>query len=942
MEAVIHVDNLAYCKLEIEDAVLPASMNLVDNIILQEGMGIAVPTLTLYLMDQTGSLQTDMNLVQGTKCSISIAKKGMEDNIIKRNFSLWGMKRVITAAGPQIHAVFTMDIPKWMAGVYCENFRATSAEAMQQLAGRSGLRYDGPSSTDDKMNWLNVNTTRASFSEDVAMRGYANSSSCMNRVVTLDSELRYKDIFEELQGEAIATLLLNMDHEGENNPFYVQETRESSSSGVMAHWFNFGAIQHEHTLDQKGQQITDRILAPVMGDSFPISDRIKGLISDAAAARVTYTGFDPGTEPNEQSNVHEYYERAFYQNLRSLGLFSERLRSMVQHLTDIKTFDCITYKQADPTGGEMMPSKTLNGKYLVAGKTIRIKNGHAYTETLDLIRPYVNNPGKSEQASGTDSNKKVKANANEDLSSETEKKLDTAIQNQEQPVETNKPKKTEVKRATDLMDAVEEFDKVVPRIPDGAVKSPGTMSPSDPQAVAQDKVRNALEAVHSDNNEVSDKVNEGKAGFDPEQSHTVKRISASAVKSSANSTVDAMQKQTEDTGIPPNGPEGLTSNARSKTSVKLEKPVMDRYSGTGTEIKEEKFTSAITPQSAADMNVGDSVGDLQKGGVFTEDFLSQGEPVPAQSLSVASADYSYERLKLSTANSSISLGLKSVDAIEKEEKKGTNFVFPASKFGLSGEDVSIKPQQVAKFLLEFAKEREDPKAFLRKKGAAAYEASFGAVSPTEAKASIEELKRAAVSVNEKWGTEEVIAEPGPETKTPNFITESPIAEAQGTPDKATEQRRKLKSIKDELGEKSPGVTIKDSQTGFNKDPFSKSGLTQIVKRDVKQKIKGGTNPDYAKGFDFQFGESGVSPLVERVISKGRDQNYTGVEIVETQREAKSWAIYMRIGSDEAKKQQQQYPEQDDVHWEFPDVMPFKKYEEGEGDANDFSDEPGAI
>jgi len=932
MEAVIHVDNLAYCKLEIEDAVLPASMNLVDNIILQEGMGIAVPTLTLYLMDQTGSLQTDMNLVQGTKCSISIAKKGMEDNIIKRNFSLWGMKRVITAAGPQIHAVFTMDIPKWMAGVYCENFRATSAEAMQQLAGRSGLRYDGPSSTDDKMNWLNVNTTRASFSEDVAMRGYANSSSCMNRVVTLDSELRYKDIFEELQGEAIATLLLNMDHEGENNPFYVQETRESSSSGVMAHWFNFGAIQHEHTLDQKGQQITDRILAPVMGDSFPISDRIKGLISDAAAARVTYTGFDPGTEPNQQSNVHEYYERAFYQNLRSLGLFSERLRSMVQHLTGIKTFDCITYKQADPTGGEMMPSKTLNGKYLVAGKTIRIKNGHAYTETLDLIRPYVNNPGKSDQASGTESNKKVKANAKDDLSSETEKKLDTAVQDQEQPVETTKPKKPEVERATDLMKAVEEFDKAVPRIPDGPVKAPGTMSPSDPQAVAQDKVRKALEAIHSDDNEISDKVNEGKAGFDPEQSHTVKRVSAAAVKSSANSTVDAMQKQSAATGVPPNGPEGLTANARSKTSIKLEKPVMDRYSGTGTEIKEEKFRSAITKQSAEGMEEGDSVGDLQKGGSFSEDFLTHGKDDPG-----------------------FELAMKNLDAKEKEEKKGTNFVFPASKFGLGGEDITIKPKQVAEFLIEFAKERDDPKGFLKKKGPAAYEASFGAVPPTDAKTGVEELKRVSGNVKENWGPEEVIAEPGPATQTPNFSIADgrPEGLPEGLPegqeeelsftDKVKAQGKKLKSIKEELDKKSPGVTVKDSQTGLDVGgSFSMAGIKQLSKDVVKQKRKGGPDPDYAQAFDFQFGESGVSPLVERVSSKGKDQEYTDYEVLETKREAKSWAEYMRIGSEEAKNQEQLDPEQDGVHWEFPDTMPFKKYEEGEGDANDFSDAPGAI
>jgi hypothetical protein len=121
-----------------------------------------------------------------------------------------------------------------------------------------------------------------------------------------------------------------------------------------------------------------------------------------------------------------------------------------------------------------------------------------------------------------------------------------------------------------------------------------------------------------------------------------------------------------------------------------------------------------------------------------------------------------------------------------------------------------------------------------------------------------------------------------------------------------------------------------------------NGVTQIAKDSIRQKRKGGPDPDYAQAFDFQFGEAGVSPLVERVFKKNEGEGFTEYEKVQTKREAKSWADYMRMGSNEAKQQQQADPEKDGVYWEFPHSVPFKKYEEGEGEANDLPDTPGAI
>lgn len=902
MEAVLNVGGLAYCKLEIEDAPMPRSFNLIDHIIMQEGVGIAIPTLTLFMFDQTGTLQNELNLVQGTKCIISLAKNGQKDRIVKRTFSLWGIRRGVSNAGPQVQAVFIQDIPKWSAGVYCENYRSTSDECMQRIASSAGLRYDGPGGTDDKMNWLNVNTTRSSFSEDVAMRGYAGSSSCMARAVTLDNDMRYKDLFQQMKEQELFTFILNGSDEGMTNPFAVRETEESSMSGAMAHWFNYGQIQYEHSLDQKGQQTTDRIMAPVLGDAFPISERVKGLISDAMAARVTYTGFDPGTEPNEASNVHEYYERAFYQNLRGLGLFSERIQVLVDDLTDAKTFDPCKYHQSDPVGHQMTPSRSLNGKYLIAGKTMRIKNGHAYVEVLDLVRPYIANPGKSEQASGTQGNQQASANEGAfDLSSGREQQLTTAVQNQETPTPTDSAK-PEVQQATELMQSLEKYDEANPDIPAEPLKSPGAMSPSDKQAIAQDEVRKAVAEVQKSEGPLAQSLEQSRAGFDPESNHTVKRVSAAAVKTSANQTIDSMQTYKQETGSPISGPEGLPASAKANTGVKLEKPVLDRFSASGNEIKNKQFESAVTPVSAEKVEEGDFLGDLQKGGVFVEDFLKNGQDDPTEYL-----------------------GMKGVDAIEQEDNKGTNFVFPASSFGLGADDVTIGPKQVAEFLLDYAKERENPDKFMREKGVAAYRASFGDVPPDTAGEQIKELHRVASSVSQKFGDSEVLAEP---KLTKAVETSAAVVDRDTKADKA-------KAAYDELMQRNPNATVRSSASGLDlKTSFDASGAQRAANAKAR-----GSNPDYAQAFDFQFGQSGVSPLLERVSEKGRNQEYTDVEIIKTSREAVSWAQYTRIGSDKAKKTGQ---EEDGVHWEFPHAVPFDQYDEGEGVAHDFTDKPSSF
>lgn len=897
MEAVLNVENLAYCKIDIEDTPMPPSFNLIDEIIMQEGMGIAAPTLSLHFFDQTGSLQRDLNLSQGTKCTITLARYGSKDQLVKRTFSLWSTTRNVSDAGPLLTAIFTLDAPKWIAGVYCENFRASSSQAIQNMAASSGLNYSGPSGgTSDTMNWLNVNTTRSSFSEDVAMRGYASNASCMARALTLDSEVRYKNLFEELSKDDKAQFLLNDDSEIHDNPVLLRETQETSISGVMAHWFNFGQIQHEHSLNLEGQQITDRILAPVMGSGFPISDRVKQLISDSEGSRVAYTGLDPGTEPKPQSNIHSNYERAFYQNLRGLGLFTERMRVLGHAYTRLSTFDCVKYIQRDPEGNQFVHNQAVNGKYLVGGKTIRIKNGHNYSEVFDLIRPYLTNPGESSPVSQSDSNRQASANRGDfDLTEET------PSPNQVPQSESPSPKKprTDIKpqadRAENLADSLNQYDEANPSIPSAPQAQGGSMSPSDPQIEAQNKVMDAVADIHKDDNQISNSVEASKAGFDPGKHHTVKKMSAGAVKSSANETISTVdQNKQEGRG---DSVEDFTDPQKKRTSVEMDKPVLDRFAGEGKQdgapITQEEFSSTVTSTTAQDKKVGDPVGDLQKGGVFAEDFKSKGLDVPRSDNGASPQSIS---MAADTSNSS-DLG-DEVDPITQEKNLGLNFTFPASKFELGSDDSVIGPKQVAKFLKQFAEERKSPEKFLRDKGAQAYREAFGEASMKDAEETIERLANKVKELEGRYNEGEI------------------LAGVPGSLSNATKPKNSSSSqqLLDEIRNKVPDSSVKLPEDSGVELDFSGAS-------DKKEERK------YAQKFDFQYGDGDTSPLIEKV--KDKVEISPDATTIKTVREQVSWAVLTQMGSDAAKKKNS------DEKWEFPHESPFSVFTTDEGDSGPF-------
>jgi hypothetical protein len=738
MEGLLNVKNLAYVQLKIEKVIIPPSYNLIKHIMLQEGIGYAVPVLQINFMDATGTLQNELSLTPGVVCDITITRDIEQSSPYSGEFSLWGLERYVDSEGPALKALFILNVPKYAAGVYCENFRTVSSDVLAQVAGRGGLRYSGPmGATNDKMNWLNINQTRSSFSEEVAMHGWQSATSCMMRAVTLDKELRYKNIFEELAKSEKATLLLNYPEQGAS-PIVMRETVDVSSSSVFSHWVNYGQNQHEHTLDSKGQQKRDKMSAQKMGDKLPINDKIKGEISELGA-RVNYVQWDPGTEPNDQSNLHTHYEEASYQNLRGSGLWGEKIRTLTPFPTNLATFDCIKYLQKDPSANSFVDSRARNGKYLVSGRTIIIKNGHNYSEVIDLFRPYVNNAGAS-----TDEATPATANAGMfKIAAESLGHVGNSLASTPYQLSTV-PKSAASSLGGSLLSGVQgllgsllNFSSVIPKIPSIPLLTSGANSIVSSITSAQQNVIDALTQIAAVPNSINNMVQNSIAGVNTAALATVQRISSSVIMTGANATIGAIVDGIE-SGVA--GAQGLTDAIVSAASINLEKPLLDRFSESYDNIVNQPITSVLSQANSAVASVGDFIGDINQGGVFVQDLINGG-------------------INNATALAQ-QIGQPVVDAAEHLSNLGTNFILPAAQLGIGGGDVAINPYATASYLADSIALIKNPNDLLANFGPSNYQAMFGDANPVDAFAQLQSLQTLATQVVAAFDPNEVLAGTG--------------------------------------------------------------------------------------------------------------------------------------------------------------------------------------
>lgn len=378
---MININNFIYIDILIDGKPIPTSPNMVSKIVMAEGNSAIAPSVNLVLNDYVGNLEQSLCLTDGNSIIITAGISPSDVKTVTRQYRLFGMRQHALAQGPQIDLVAVYDAPNFISASARESYVGCSSEVLKSIAATCKLSYTGPEYYNnkipiDKQTWLNVGKNRALFSQLVARHGIIDEHSCMATAVTSLGELRYRNLTDCLNVDASTItryFLHNAQQSSKDKVVYnVIQAMNRSNAGLSNTWQNYGSIR----IDQKLSGVVDalaKVAVSTKANFLPINDQVAKTI---APAKIAYAALDCG-------NTHDLYQQAYYQNIRLMSLFSERMSILVYQPTDVQLFDTVIYRQAKANDNQPYKDSDV---YVIVGKTIQITNCKSYAERIELAK----------------------------------------------------------------------------------------------------------------------------------------------------------------------------------------------------------------------------------------------------------------------------------------------------------------------------------------------------------------------------------------------------------------------------------------------------------------------------------------------------------------------------------------------------------------------------
>lgn len=382
-----------FIDVQIDKTPLDNSPNAFSTLILTESVAGLFPAAFLTLNDHSGQLNRQLALTESNEVLVTVGRTPNDLNTISRQYRVYQPKQAMTGFGPQIKVSCIYDAPKFISEGANETYMGTSSQVLQQVADKCKLYYCGPEkyngrTMNDSQRWWNINRSRAAFAQqNVARHGYQDPHSAMCAAVTSMGELRYRNLMDVIETpmDQIPWLFVHSSPTSEEDRkkrvYLVDAAQSHSDAGLMNSWQNYGSTRIVHSRSGV-DSIESAVDVKTSGKYLAINDQVAQTVG---RARYDHSLLDCG-------NVNEKYERAFYQNTKQLGLFSERVSVLCSEPTSVQLLDPVIYRQSF---SDLSETASTSDVYLVVAKTLYVKGGIYYAERLELVRMSLTEKGES-------------------------------------------------------------------------------------------------------------------------------------------------------------------------------------------------------------------------------------------------------------------------------------------------------------------------------------------------------------------------------------------------------------------------------------------------------------------------------------------------------------------------------------------------------------------
>lgn len=389
---MINIQDRIFIDIQIDGNSLSGA-NLVSKIALVEAAAVGFPSILMELNDTEQELAELLCLTDANEILVSVGKSPEDLKTVSRQYRVFNVKRIPGQSGSAVRVLGIYDAPKFTTEAASESYAGTSTSVLKQLADKCKLDYDGPEefngrTTNDNQIWLCTAKTRASFAQHVVSNhAYMDDNSAMYAAVTSLGVLKFRNVMDVVATpvDKIKYLFLRTTPEGDQDQskqvYIASQAKETSQAGLMNAMHNYGSTLV--TSGPQGTQIETKVDV-VTGAPFLA-------INDQVSQTVGRTRID--SSPLDCGNVHDKYYRAFYQNVKQLALFSERMSLLVTEPTEVQLLDPVIYRQAD--ADPMKPTRASD-VYVVIGKTVYVAHGSHYCERLDIARMSITEKGEAD------------------------------------------------------------------------------------------------------------------------------------------------------------------------------------------------------------------------------------------------------------------------------------------------------------------------------------------------------------------------------------------------------------------------------------------------------------------------------------------------------------------------------------------------------------------
>jgi len=349
-------------------------INVLNSLQIDMSIKVLIPTMHLVLTDEIEMISKSTLVQDGTPISVVIKAMGNSDSQIY-NFRVFKFQSFRATIGTMYQIDAYLDYQKYWLQTSSTGIQGTSNYVLGEVAAACGLKYDGITTNDSQL-WLPQNRTYSMFVKKTVEYAYASDSSLIMSGLTLDGTLMLRDMNSTPDPNTIVDVVLGQYVEGKR---MVTDYVPKNNAGLNNLLTGYNHARVRQSAIAGAETYKDVVFFPNSKSPF-FSEEAKNV---AQRGFVMYSPIDFG-------NVHESYERAYYQNQRYRNLMSAGVDFLSVWPTNLNLFDTFNFIDREVEDHEI--NNSWSGNYRLTSKAIRIE-GAAYSEYFEGYRHGTNVTG---------------------------------------------------------------------------------------------------------------------------------------------------------------------------------------------------------------------------------------------------------------------------------------------------------------------------------------------------------------------------------------------------------------------------------------------------------------------------------------------------------------------------------------------------------------------